>query len=89
MAQKLNGEKKLCDRELLEKILSIVEKQEKLSPTDHKGGHFLYVFDGETAHQGEVSEKVVRQRLSRLLARRQQILVHAGGCRPLPAPFPL
>ena len=40
--QKLNGEKKLCDRELLEKILSIVEKQEKLSPTDHKGGHFLY-----------------------------------------------
>ena len=37
MAQKLNGEKKLCDRELLEKILSIVEK-----PTDHKGGHFLY-----------------------------------------------
>lgn len=42
MAQKLNGEKKLCDRELLEKILSIVEKQEKLSPTDHKDGHFLY-----------------------------------------------
>ena len=36
MAQKLNGEKKLCDRELLEKILSIVEKQEKLSPTDRK-----------------------------------------------------
>ena len=32
MAQKLNGEKKLCDRELLEKILSIVERQEKLPP---------------------------------------------------------
>ena len=42
MAQKLNGEKKLCDRELLEKILSIVERQEKLPPPAHEGGHRLY-----------------------------------------------
>ena len=42
MAQKLNGEKKLCDRELLEKILSIVEKQEKLPPLAHESGHRLY-----------------------------------------------
>ena len=42
MAQKLNGEKKLCDRELLEKILSIVEKQEKLPPPAHEGGYRLY-----------------------------------------------
>ena len=42
MAQKLNGEKKLCDRELLEKILSIVEKQEKLPPSAHEGGYRLY-----------------------------------------------
>ena len=42
MAQKLNGEKKLCDRELLEKILSIVEKQEKLPPLAHEGGYRLY-----------------------------------------------
>lgn len=41
MANKMNV-KTLCDRELLEKILCIVEGQEKLSPTDHKGGHFLY-----------------------------------------------
>ena len=41
MAQKLNGEKKLCDRELLEKILSIVERQEKLPPPVHEGGHRL------------------------------------------------
>lgn len=42
MAQKLNGEKKLCDRELLEKILSIVERQEKLPPPAQEGGHCLY-----------------------------------------------
>ena len=42
MAQKLNEEKKLCDRELLEKILSIVEKQEKLPPPAHEGGYRLY-----------------------------------------------
>ena len=42
MAQKLNREKKLCDRELLEKILSIVEKQEKLPPPAHEGGYRLY-----------------------------------------------
>ena len=42
MAQKLNGEKKLCDRELLEKILSIVEKQEKLPPPAHEGGYRLF-----------------------------------------------
>ena len=42
MAQKLNGEKKLCDRELLEKILSIVERQEKLPPPAHQGEHRLY-----------------------------------------------
>lgn len=42
MAQKLNEEKKRCDRELLEKILSIVEKQEKLPPLAHESGHRLY-----------------------------------------------
>lgn len=42
MAQKLNGEKKLCDRELLEKILSVVERQEKLPPPAHEGGLRLY-----------------------------------------------
>lgn len=41
MAKNTNVEK-LCDRELLEKILCIVEGQEKLSPPAHKGGHFLY-----------------------------------------------
>lgn len=34
--------KTLCDRELLEKILSIVEKQEKLSPPTQEGGYCLY-----------------------------------------------
>ena len=42
MAKKLDGEKNLCDRELLEKILSIVEKQEKLSPLAHESRHRLY-----------------------------------------------
>ena len=38
MAKETNVEK-LCDRELLEKILSIVERQEKLPPPVHEGGH--------------------------------------------------
>ena len=38
MAKETNVEK-LCDRELLEKILSIVERQEKLPPPAHEGGH--------------------------------------------------
>lgn len=42
MAKKLNEEKELCDRELLEKILSIVERQEKLPPPAHECGHRLY-----------------------------------------------
>ena len=41
MAKETNVEK-LCDRELLEKILSIVERQEKLPPPVHEGGHRLY-----------------------------------------------
>ena len=41
MAKNTNVEK-LCDRELLEKILSIVERQEKLPPPVHEGGHRLY-----------------------------------------------
>ena len=41
MAKETNVEK-LCDRELLEKILSIVERQEKLPPSVHEGGHRLY-----------------------------------------------
>lgn len=41
MAKNTNVEK-LCDRELLEKILSIVERQEKLPPPAHEGGHRLY-----------------------------------------------
>ena len=41
MAKETNIEK-LCDRELLEKILSIVERQEKLPPPAHEGGHRLY-----------------------------------------------
>ena len=41
MAKETNVEK-LCDRELLEKILSIVERQEKLPPPAHEGGHRLY-----------------------------------------------
>lgn len=32
MAKKLDGEKNLCERELLEKILGIVEKQLQLPP---------------------------------------------------------
>ena len=40
MAKETNVEK-LCDRELLEKILSIVERQEKLPPPAHEGGHRL------------------------------------------------
>ena len=42
MAKKLNGEKELCDRELLEKILSIVERQEKLPSPVHEGGNHVY-----------------------------------------------
>lgn len=41
MAKNTNVEK-LCDRELLEKILSIVERQEKLPPPAQEGGHCLY-----------------------------------------------
>lgn len=41
MAKNTNVEK-LCDRELLEKILSIVERQEKLPPPTQEGGHCLY-----------------------------------------------
>ena len=41
MAKETNVEK-LCDRELLEKILSVVERQEKLPPPAHEGGYRLY-----------------------------------------------
>lgn len=41
MAKNTNVEK-LCDRELLEKILSIVERQEKLPPPIQESGHCLY-----------------------------------------------
>ena len=41
MAKNTNVET-LCDRELLEKIFSIVERQEKLPPPAHEGGHRLY-----------------------------------------------
>lgn len=41
MAKNTNVET-LCNRELLEKILSIVERQEKLPPPAHEGGHRLY-----------------------------------------------
>lgn len=41
MAKNTNVEK-LCDRELLEKILSIVERQEKLLPPTPEDGHCLY-----------------------------------------------
>ena len=51
MAQKLNGEKKLCDRELLEKILSIVERQEKLPPPAHEGGHEAFAIGDELPKQ--------------------------------------
>lgn len=70
MAKETNVEK-LCDRELLEKILSIVERQEKLPPPAQEGGHSLYDNKSlmEKLHiKEEVSEKAARQRLSRLLA---------------------
>ena len=41
MAKETNVEE-LCDRELLEKILSVVERQEKLPPPAHEGGLRLY-----------------------------------------------
>ena len=41
MAKNTNVET-LCDRELLEKILSIVERQEKLPSPAHEGGNRLY-----------------------------------------------
>ena len=42
MAKKLDGEKNLCERELLEKILGIVEKQLQLPPPSKTGGCCLY-----------------------------------------------
>ena len=42
MGQKLNGEKKLGGRELLEKILCVGGKQEKLPPPAQEGGFRLY-----------------------------------------------
>ena len=42
MAKKLDGEKNLCERELLEKILGIVEKQLQLPPLYKAGGCCLY-----------------------------------------------
>ena len=42
MAKKLDGDKNLCERELLEKILGIVEKQLQLSLPSKAGGCCLY-----------------------------------------------
>lgn len=42
MAKKLDGEKNLCERELLEKILGIVEKQLQLPLPSKAGGCCLY-----------------------------------------------
>ena len=54
MAKKLNGEKELCDRKLLEKILSIVERQEKLPPPAHEGvDRFLCRFHYEAFAIGD------------------------------------
>ena len=55
MAKETNVEK-LCDRELLEKILSIVERQEKLPPPAHEGGHRLY--DNKSLMEMEKTVKV-------------------------------
>ena len=42
MAKKLDGDKNLCERELLEKILGIVEKQLQLPLPSEAGGCWLY-----------------------------------------------
>ena len=42
MVKKLDGEKNLCERELLEKILGIVEKQLQLPSPSKTGGCCLY-----------------------------------------------
>lgn len=42
MAKKLDGDKNLCERELLEKIFGIVEKQLLLPPPYKAGGYCLY-----------------------------------------------
>ena len=42
MAKKLDGDKNLCERELLEKILGIVEKQLQLPLPSEAGGYCLY-----------------------------------------------
>ena len=42
MAKKLDGEKNLCERELLEKILGIVERHLQLPPPSKAGGCCLY-----------------------------------------------
>ena len=42
MAKKLDGDKNLCERELLEKILGIVEKQLQLPLPSEAGGCCLY-----------------------------------------------
>lgn len=91
MAKNTNVEK-LCDRELLEKILSIVERQEKLPPPAQEGGHCLYDNKSlmEKLHIKEKYLKKLRDNGYLGYSREgDQILVHAGGCRPLPASFPL
>ena len=42
MAKKLDGDKNLCERDLLEKILGIVEKQLQLALPCEAGGYWLY-----------------------------------------------
>lgn len=60
MAKKSEVEKNQCDRELLEKILRIVERQEKLSPQNQTSQHCLYDNKSLMAKLG-VKEKYLKQ----------------------------
>lgn len=91
MAKKENVEI-LCERELLEKILRIVERQEQQPSQNAATGHCLYDNKAlmEKLHiKDQVSEKTARQRLSRLFARGRQVLVYAGRCEQVSASLSL
>ena len=69
MAKKLKVET-ICERELLEKILRIVERQEKLPSANKVVAHCLYDNKSLMAKLG-IKEKYLKK------------LVHAGGCGPI------